>query len=66
MSKTVVRIWKAPKGVEAKYVTVTSDGKLIHCYAKLSDIRKFYASQIKIGIVELKRELEKTYALKKD
>ena len=59
--KTVVRIWKAPKGAEAKYVTVTAEGKLVHAYASLADIRKFYAPQIKFGIVELRRELEKTY-----
>lgn len=61
MDKTVVRIWRAPGGVEAKYVTVTAEGKLIHGYEKLSDIRKFYSVQIELGHVELKRELEKTY-----
>lgn len=61
MDKTVVRIWKAPKGFAAKYVTVTADGKLIYSYAKLADVRKFYLRQLDLGTVELKRELDKTY-----
>lgn len=61
MAETVVRIWKAPEGSEARYITVDSAGRLIRCYAKLSDIRKFYAVQIELGHVELKRELDKTY-----
>lgn len=61
MEKAIVRIWKAPEGAEARYVTVTEDGKLIYAFASLADIRKFYAVQIELGHVELRRELDKTY-----
>ena len=54
----VVRIWKAPKGVEARYVTLTECGQLIHAYRKLSDIRKDYRFEIRNNRIRLKRELD--------
>ena len=42
----VVRIWKAPKDKETRYVTVTEGGQLINAYRKLSDIRKDYRVEI--------------------
>ena len=56
-----VRIWKAPKGVEARYVTVTEKGQLIRAYRKLSDIRKDYRFEIRMGLIWLKRELDHTW-----
>lgn len=57
----VIRIQKAPKGKEAKYVALTEKGQLICGYRKLADIRKEYAVEIKLGQVELRRELDRTY-----
>lgn len=57
----VVRIWKAPKGKEARYVTVTEGGQLINAYRKLSDIRKDYHFEISYGRIELRRELDRTW-----
>lgn len=56
-----VRIWKAPKGKEARYVTVTKGGQLISAYRKLSDIRKEYHFEISNGLIELRRELDRTW-----
>ena len=53
-----VKIWKAPKGVEARYVTVTEKGQLIRAYRKLSDIRKDYCFEIRHNMIGLKRELD--------
>ena len=53
-----VQIWKAPKGVEARYVTVTEKGQLIRAYRKLSDIRKDYCFEIRHNMIGLKRELD--------
>ena len=57
----VVRIWKAPKGVEARYVTLTECGQLIHAYRKLSDIRKDYRFEIRNNMIVLKRELDQVW-----
>ena len=59
--RTVVRIWRAPKGTDARYVTVTETGRLIYAYSRLSDIRLFYKFQIACGTVGLKRELDREY-----
>ena len=57
----VVRIWKAPKGVEARYVTLTEGGQLIHAYRKLSDIRKDYSFENRNNMIVLKRELDQVW-----
>lgn len=58
----MIRIWKAPKNEHgAKYVTVDDNGNLIFAYKKLSDVRKFYKTELELGFVELKRELDKVY-----
>lgn len=58
--KTII-IQKAPKGKEARYVALTESGQLISGYRKLSDIRKEYSVEIKLGLVELRRDLDKVY-----
>ena len=60
----VVRIWKAPKDKETRYVTVTEGGQLINAYRKLSDIRKDYRVEIGYGLIELRRELNRTWGEK--
>lgn len=61
--KTRVHIWKAPKGYDARYVTVTESGEFILGFRKLSEVRERYHYQIEMGTVELVRELDKVYQL---
>ena len=58
--KTII-IQKAPKEAAARYVALTETGQLISGFQKLSDIRKEYSTEIKLGLVQLKRELDKVY-----
>ena len=41
--------------------TVTEGGQLINAYRKLSDIRKDYRVEIGYGLIELRRELNRTW-----
>ena len=56
-----VRIQKAPKYAETRYVALTESGQLIQGYARLSDIRKTYRWEIKEGLIRLQRELDRTF-----
>lgn len=58
--KTII-IQKAPKGKDAQYVALTESGQLISGFQKLSDIRKEYRVEIELGLVQLRRELDKVY-----
>ena len=58
--KTII-IQKAPKEAAARYVALTETGQLISGFQKLSDVRKEYRVEIELGLVQLKRELDKVY-----
>jgi hypothetical protein len=57
----VIKVWKAPKGTEAKYITVTESGVMLQAWGTLAEIRAYYDHAIQTGGAVLIRELEKTY-----
>lgn len=56
--KTIIRIRRGLRGV--KYCACDKNGNPITGFNKLSDIRKQWQKEIKLGYIELVRELDKT------
>ena len=61
MKPQIIKIWKAPKGTEAKYITVTESGELLQAWESLAAIRERYGHAVKTGGAILQRELDKVY-----
>lgn len=56
--KTIIRIRRGLNGI--RYCACDKNGNPIRGFNKLSDVRKYWQKEIKLGWVELVRELDKT------
>lgn len=61
MEPQIIRIWKAPPGKEAKYVTIDEKGQFVRGFSSLAAVREYYNHAIQAGAAVLKRELQNTY-----
>lgn len=57
MSKTIIRVRRGINGF--KYSACDKDGNFLGNFEKLSDVRKHWIQEIKLGQVILVRELDK-------
>lgn len=57
MDKTIIKIRKGINGF--KYSACDKNGCFLRNFKRLSDVRKYWKIEIKYGLVELVRELDK-------